>query len=60
MVHCPRCVARTRTPVELFASTLPGERLYSDAAPADAATRRHTTARNTRDRDHDRVLDADR
>ena len=29
LVHCPRCVARTRTLVELFASTLPAERLYS-------------------------------
>ena len=32
IVHCPRCVARTRTLVELFASTLPAEQLYDDAA----------------------------
>jgi hypothetical protein len=40
MVHCPRCVARTRTLVELFASTLPTEQLYGDAAPSPNAARR--------------------
>lgn len=35
LVHCPRCVARTRTLVELFASTLPAERLYSDEDARD-------------------------
>ena len=42
MVHCPRCVARTRTLVELFASTLPAEQLYDDAAHS---ARRHPPRR---------------
>ena len=28
--HCPRCLARSRTLVELFASPLPPEELYED------------------------------
>ena len=32
IVHCPRCVAHTRTLVELFASALPAEQLYRNAA----------------------------
>ena len=40
MIHCPRCVARTRTLVELFASTLPADQLYGGAAtPVSDATR---------------------
>jgi hypothetical protein len=35
MIHCPRCVARTRTLVELFASTLPAEQLYSGEGARD-------------------------
>ena len=35
LIHCPRCVARTRTLVELSASTLPAERLYSDEGARD-------------------------
>ena len=35
LVHCPRCVARARTLVELFASTLPAERLYSGEGARD-------------------------
>ena len=35
LVHCPRCAARSRTLVELFASTLPAERLYSGQGARD-------------------------
>jgi hypothetical protein len=45
MVHCPRCVARTRTLVELFASALPADQLYGGAAPLrDAARSRRVHA----------------
>ena len=42
--HCPRCLARSRTLVELFASTLPTEALYRhDLAPgAEHDTDGHT------------------
>ena len=44
-VHCPRCLGRARTRVELFASTLRAERLYADGAPwANAGTERGTRA----------------
>ena len=37
LVHCPRCLGRARTRVELYASTMRAERLYADGAPrADA------------------------
>jgi hypothetical protein len=29
--HCPRCIARARTAVKLFSSTLPVEALYAKA-----------------------------
>lgn len=32
--HCPRCLGRTRTRVEMFASTLGAEQLYANGAPA--------------------------
>lgn len=32
MRHCPRCVARNRVLVELFASTLPAGVLYAESA----------------------------
>lgn len=35
LVHCPRCSARTNTLVELFASPLPAERLYSGEGARD-------------------------
>ena len=35
LVHCPRCAARTSALVELFASTLPAERLYSGEGGRD-------------------------
>ena len=42
LVHCPRCLGRARTRVELFASTLRAEQLYADGAPcADAGAERH-------------------
>lgn len=28
--HCPRCIAHTRTAVELFTSQLPADLLYAD------------------------------
>jgi hypothetical protein len=35
--HCPRCLARERVAVPLFASRLPARELYADAPrPADA------------------------
>lgn len=39
--HCPRCLARRRTAVRLFASTLPARELYAtelipDTDPPDA------------------------
>jgi hypothetical protein len=41
LVHCPRCLGRARTRVELFASTLRAEQLYADGAPgADAGSGR--------------------
>jgi hypothetical protein len=34
--HCPRCLARRRTAVNLFASTLPADELYGEReTPAD-------------------------
>ena len=35
VVHCPRCTARTGALVELFASTLPAERLYRGEGARD-------------------------
>lgn len=35
--HCPRCLARCRTVVELFASRLPTEELYRDGLAPCAA-----------------------
>lgn len=35
LVHCPRCAARANTLVELFASTLPAERLYGGGGARD-------------------------
>lgn len=35
LVHCPRCAARTSTVVELFASPLRAERLYSGEGARD-------------------------
>jgi hypothetical protein len=29
ITHCPRCIARTRTPIEMFGSQLPAELLYA-------------------------------
>jgi ribosomal protein L37AE/L43A len=34
--HCPRCLARTKRPVELFVSAHPRGRRRSPAAPAPA------------------------
>lgn len=37
--HCPRCLARSRTLVTLFTSTLPTSELYpKGSAPGDATT----------------------
>jgi hypothetical protein len=45
--HCPRCLARSHTPVELFASRLPTQDLYRDGLAPSAE---HPTADNrTRD-----------
>jgi hypothetical protein len=44
--HCPRCVARTRTVVELFSSGLPADALYAfDSLPQASAEGRATTTR---------------
>ncbi len=50
LVHCPRCLGRTRTPVELFASTQRAEQSYAGAAPrADAE--RNANGATSDDRD---------
>jgi len=55
-VHCPRCLGRARTRVELFASTLRAEQLYADGAPcADAGTERHTNGAKADDDHSDRA-----
>lgn len=44
--HCPRCVARTRTVVELFSSGLPADALYATGSlPQASAESRTTTTR---------------
>jgi hypothetical protein len=43
--HCPRCLARCRTVVELFASRLPTEELYERGLAPCAA---HRTGDHTR------------
>ena len=54
-VHCPRCLGRARTRVELFASTLRAEQLYADGAPwAHAGTERDTNGANAHDNHTDR------
>jgi hypothetical protein len=54
-VHCPRCLGRARTRVELFASTLRAEQLYADGAPwARAGTERDTNGANADDNHTDR------
>jgi hypothetical protein len=42
--HCPRCMARSRIAVRLFASTLSSDELYAarSAPEADWADARHT------------------
>ncbi len=50
LVHCPRCLGRGRTRVELFASTLRAQQLYADGAPrADAGAERHANGARTHD-----------
>lgn len=34
--YCPRCLARTRTAVNMFASTLPTVELYAEGSAPDA------------------------
>jgi hypothetical protein len=55
-VHCPRCLGRARTRVELFASTLRAEQLYADGAPgANAGTERDTNGAKPDDSHTDRA-----
>lgn len=39
IVHCPRCVARSRAVVEMFVSTLPADQLYGDGGRVRYAAR---------------------
>ena len=56
LVHCPRCLGRARTRVELFASTLRAEQLYADGAPrADAGSERDTNGAKPDDDHTDRA-----
>ena len=55
-VHCPRCLGRARTRVELFASTLRAEQLYAHGAPwANAGTERDTNGAKPDDNHTDRA-----
>jgi hypothetical protein len=38
ILHCPRCLARSRMLVELFASTLRADQLYGERAPAPGSS----------------------
>jgi Zn-finger nucleic acid-binding protein len=43
--YCPRCMARARTPVKLFSSTLPAAELYPDDAAPNPEPRERTHTR---------------
>jgi hypothetical protein len=46
--HCPRCVARSRTVIELFGSALPADPVYTaNARPHAGAIGRAATSRST-------------
>jgi hypothetical protein len=53
MRHCPRCLARNRTIVELFSSGLPAAALYADGsvpqADGNGSRRRNSARRATSD-----------
>jgi hypothetical protein len=45
ITHCPRCVARARTVVELFSSRLPARALYGENCLPRADTEAHVDGR---------------
>jgi hypothetical protein len=48
--YCPRCIARARTPVKLFSSTLPAAELYPESSVPTAGERGATTTIPARSR----------
>jgi hypothetical protein len=48
--YCPRCMARARTPVKLFSSTLPAAELYPEGSVPTAGHQGVTTTITARSR----------